>query len=119
VRDGDPNTLWRTDRYNTVAFGGLKAGVGVIVELSADADIRRVRVSSPTTGWSGQVYVAGAGGAGTLAEWGEAATPVQEGIAGSATFELDSPKRGRAVLVWFTRLGDDRRVEVAEITVES
>ena len=118
VRDGNPDTTWRTDRYNTREFGGLKDGVGVILDLGADVDVRRVKVSSPTSGWNGTVYVGGAADAGALADWGEPSAPVQEGVAGSATFDLESGTRGRAVLVWFTRLGDDSRVTVAEITVE-
>ncbi len=118
VRDGDPATSWRTDRYNTREFGGLKEGVGVIVELATpDRVVRRIKVSSPTSGWNARLYVAGTGGA-ALDDWGEVASE-QSDIAGSATFDLgDDGRRGGAVLVWITRLGDDSRVTIAEVTVE-
>ncbi len=116
VWDGDPATSWRTDRYNTREFGGLKDGVGIVVELPDDTNVRRVRVSSPTSGWSGQVYVADAAGA-ALADWGGAAADESD-VEGTVTFDLGGGRRGRAVLVWFTRLGADERVTVDEITVE-
>jgi serine/threonine-protein kinase len=117
VSDGDPATTWRTDQYNTREFGSLTEGLGVVVELSAATDVRRVRVSSPTSGWNARLYVADGAGA-ALADWGQPAAE-QSDIDGTATFELPGDgRRGRALLVWITRLGDDRRVTIAEITVE-
>lgn len=113
--DGNPTTLWSTVGYRNQEFGGLKKGVGLILELTAKEKVRAVRVSGPTSGWSGAVYVADAPGA-TLAEWGR---PRQElvDISGSATFEFEAAE-GQAVLVWITRLGAGNRVEIAEIAVE-
>ena len=118
VSDGNPDSVWATDRYNTREFGALKPGVGVILDLGAETGVRRVRVSSPTSGWNGQVHVGGSLDARAFGDWGPVVGSPQEGVTGSAVFELPAGTRGRAVLVWFTRLGDDRRVEVAEITVE-
>ena len=113
--DGNPATLWSTVGYRNQEFGGLKKGVGLILELSTKEKVRAVKVSGPTSGWSGAVYVADRPGA-SLAEWGP---PRQEraDIAGSATFEFEAVE-GQAVLVWITRLGAGNRVEIAEITVE-
>ncbi|MBW3614130.1 MAG: protein kinase [Actinobacteria bacterium] len=115
VTDGDPNTSWSTVRYDTREFGGLKEGVGLSIELPEPTEVRRVRVSSPTTGWNARVYVAPRPGS-LLADWG---SPVaqQQGIRGSAEFDLDGAQ-GKAVLIWITRLGDNGRVEVAEVTIE-
>jgi serine/threonine-protein kinase len=116
VMDGDPGTEWRTDRYNTQEFGGLKDGVGIVVRLAEASTVRRVKVSSPTSGWSAQVFVA-SGDPGQLAGWGAAAADASD-IGGTATFDLGDGRKGDAVLVWITRLGADRRVNIAEITVE-
>ncbi len=118
VLDGDPSTTWRTDRYNTRAFGGLKNGLGIIVDLGADADVRRVKVASDTTGWSARIYV-GTGDATDLAGWGEAVAE-HGNIDGNATFELgEKGHNGRSVLVWLTKLGEDNRVTISAITVEA
>jgi serine/threonine-protein kinase len=116
VLDADDATTWKTDRYKTREFGGLKDGVGVVVQLGADADVRRVRVTSTTKGWSGRVYVADAD-RDDLAGWGEPAA-TEDDVAGTATFDLGDGRKGRAVLVWLTRLGEDNRVTIGEITVE-
>jgi serine/threonine-protein kinase len=117
VLDADPASTWRTDRYNTREFGGLKDGVGVIVQLQGSHDVKKVRVASPTKGWSGRIYVAGDGGAPELSGWGDPVAQ-DDDIDGDTTFDLGDGKRGGAVLVWVTRLGDDGRVAIGEITVE-
>ncbi len=116
VTDGDPNTSWSTVRYETREFGGLKEGVGLWVELPEQVKVRRVRVSSPTTGWDARLYVAPRPTS-RLVDWG---SPVarQQSIRGSADFDVGGAD-GKAVLLWITRLGDNGRVEVAEVTIEA
>jgi serine/threonine-protein kinase len=113
--DGKTDTSWATNEYKSRAFGGLKSGVGLSLELAEPVNVREVKVSSPSSGWDAAVYVADRPGA-TLADWGE---PVQrlQGIAGTADFTFDA-KHGQAVLLWITKLGADNRVEVPEIAVE-
>ncbi len=117
VLDGDPATTWRTERYNTRAFGGLKSGVGLVVAVDEVADLHELEVRSPTRGWAAEVYVSTTGGS-VLSDWG---TPVdrQDGIPGDTTFDLGG-QEGAMVLLWITDLGDgDPRVaaEVAEVVV--
>jgi serine/threonine-protein kinase len=114
VFDQDPGTQWSTDRYTSPDFGRLKKGVGLVVELASTAKLAGLKVTSPSSGWSAQVYVAAAPGA-TLADWG-APVETREGIAGTAEFDL-AGREGGAVLLWITRLGDDNRFEIAEVTV--
>jgi serine/threonine protein kinase len=114
IADGNPSTSWSTDRYNSQDFGRLKKGVGVVLQLASSAKLSTLSVSSPSSGWSAQVYLAD-GPKQSLAEWGSPAAS-QDGIGGSATFDL-SGKEGAAVLLWITKLGADNRVEIAEVTV--
>jgi serine/threonine-protein kinase len=116
VLDADDGTTWRTDRYTTREFGGLKDGVGVVVQLRSAADVRRVRVTSTTKGWSGRDDVADAD-ADDLGGWGEPAAS-EDDVDGTATFDLGDGRKGGVVLVWLTRLGVDNRVTIGEITVE-
>jgi serine/threonine-protein kinase len=113
--DANPSTTWSTDRYNNREFGGLKEGVGLILELQEAEDLRHVRVSSGSSGWSARVYVADRAGT-TLAEWGEADASLDD-ISGTADFSLDGV-RGQAILIWITRLAADNRVEIAEVAVD-
>ena len=113
--DGNPATRWTTDRYSTRAFGALKRGVGLRVELSQTRKLHRLKVSSPTTGWDAEVFV-GAGGD-TLASWGAPVGTIS-GASGSADLDLRG-REGDAVLLWITKLGDDNRVEIAELVVEA
>ena len=110
--DGNPATSWATDRYNTRAFGGLKPGVGLVLQLGQPVDLAGLRITSATSEWAASVYVADRP-AGDLSGWG---SPVaeQSGIDGDVQFDLGG-QRGSAVLVWITDPGTANRAEVAEV----
>ena len=112
--DANPATSWNSDRYNTRAFGGLKPGVGLILELGEAADLGDLRVTSATSGWSASVFVADRA-AGELAGWGEAVASKSD-INGDTAFALGG-EGGAAVLLWITDPGTANRVEVAELTL--
>jgi putative peptidoglycan lipid II flippase len=42
--DGDPTTAWETERYATPELGGLKPGVGLLVDLGAPTPITTVEL---------------------------------------------------------------------------
>ena len=42
VFDGDPNTAWMSEGYKTPNLGGLKPGVGVIVDLGPNVTPKHV-----------------------------------------------------------------------------
>jgi hypothetical protein len=42
--DGDPTTAWLTDGYGSAAFGGLKKGVGLLVDLGRPTAVSSVQV---------------------------------------------------------------------------
>jgi hypothetical protein len=44
--DGDEATVWRTERYRSAAFGGLKDGVGLLVDLGAPTAVTSVELST-------------------------------------------------------------------------
>jgi hypothetical protein len=117
--DGDPDTSWTTEGYNTRAFGNLKPGVGLYVELDGLHAIDTIEIDSPTVGWSVEIYVA-AEPAATLDGWG---VPVGRGdnlSEGAPPLTLDDGAEGAAVLVWITDLGDadpQVRATIAELTI--
>lgn len=114
--DGDPVTAWKSDRYRSEAFGGLKKGLGLILTLDRQQSLDTLVVRSPSAGWAASIYLAAEPGK-QLADWG---SPVatQQGTDGDATFDLAGKKAG-SVLLWITDPGRDRRIEVAEVTLSS
>ncbi len=44
--DSDPGTAWRSSRYKTQLFGGLKDGLGIAVQLEEPAPVTEVTVDS-------------------------------------------------------------------------
>ncbi|MGH9154289.1 MAG: protein kinase domain-containing protein [Acidimicrobiales bacterium] len=115
VIDGNPSTVWATEKYDARPFGGLKNGVGLVIGLARPTEVVGVDVASPTRGWTAEVYVADSARA-TLAEWGRPVATSSGAISGDTSFEFDGRRAG-AVLVWITDTGADRRVEVSEVSV--
>jgi hypothetical protein len=50
VVDGNGNTGWETAQYNQAKFGGLKPGMGVLINLGKPTDVEAVRVVVGQTG---------------------------------------------------------------------
>jgi tRNA A-37 threonylcarbamoyl transferase component Bud32 len=121
--DGNPSTFWETEGYNDPAIV-IKPGVGLYVTLSASADLASVAVTSQTDGWSAAIYVVDGAPPPDLAGWGDPVVK-KDGIdPGTTTFDLGG-KKGSAVLVWITHLGNgspgDRgrpHGQIAEVTVK-
>lgn len=99
--DDDPSTAWYTSRYQgSPEFGGLKKGVGLLVDLGQPERIRQVRVSLTAPGAALSVYAADsldiqpatAAPAGRLPDAGQ-----------QATISVDSAPR-RYWLLWITKL---------------
>src|SRR5205823_4205154 len=95
--DGNPATFWETETYKGPHFADIKPGVGLVLTLAGRTTVHQLRVTTPTTGWAVQVFVADTPRS-RLADWG---APVAErsGIDGDATFDLGG-RAGGAVLLW-------------------
>jgi serine/threonine-protein kinase len=103
--DGNPSTAWTTDRYFGPRFAGLRPhGFGLAIALDGRHKLHQLAVTSPTQGWSAQVYVAdGIPARPSLAPWGPAVDSKQT-IEGSTTFNLGG-REGTYVLLWLTDTG--------------
>lgn len=122
--DGDPATSWTTSTYfNDPALGGLKEGVGLVVDLGSEEQPTSVTVRFRGSPTSFEVYAAAAGVT-TVPQ-----TRDQLVLVGSRTdaperarVELDPRPKTRYLLVWLTELppvSGGFRGEIAEITVRS
>ncbi len=69
LTDDDPATVWRTDRYANAEFGGLKTGVGLVLDLGAPTTVTQLELLTPTPGISYEVYVADEPSLDSLASW--------------------------------------------------
>jgi hypothetical protein len=105
IRDGDPDTAWRTEGYNDRDITRLKPGVGIILTLESAATLETLELVSPTNDWRAVIYVADAART-TLAEWGDPVVTTDPLPAGTNRIDLDGA-RGGAVLVWIVDRGDE------------
>jgi hypothetical protein len=105
--DGDPATAWDTENYDTAQFGGLKSGVGLLVDLGEPVTVRQVELGlRPGTGVELR-----AGPPDAAAPPGSADDlPVVATVADTeavARLVPDAPVTTRFLLVWITRLPPD------------
>ena len=116
--DEDPETIWYSETYANRSMGGLKDGVGVVIELRKPYELQRVAIETANTGWSGEIFVADSPQS-ALAAWGASVGSITSSQ-GNATVDLTG-LTGGAVLVWFTDLGDKPppgiRMEISGIEV--
>jgi serine/threonine-protein kinase len=119
--DGKPDTFWQTEGYNNPAIQ-TKPGVGLYVTLKASSTLKTLKVTSATSGYAVQIYVADSPKP-DLAGWGQPVTEKSGVSSGTTTFDLGG-RKGAAVLIWFTNLGDGAGDEagrthgrIAEISV--
>jgi cytoskeletal protein RodZ len=97
------STGWRSDWYTTAAFGNLKPGTGLLLDLG-----RRVTINDA------QLDLGGFSGADLQLKAGNSASPAAlhevasaNGVSGRFTVNLKTPARAKYLLIWFTRLPSD------------
>ncbi len=114
--DGDTATAWSTESYSRPDFGGLKPGVGVILQLSGSHRLGELKVTSTSERWSAEVLVA-ASPQSTRAAWGAPVASKRSIGRGTTTFDLGD-RAGGAVLLWITDLGQgNSSVSIGELAL--
>ncbi len=99
--DGDPTTAWSTDGYSSASFGGLKPGVGLLVDLGRPTRLANVQVGLVTPGAAVELRSTDAAGDNadsftTVARQADAKQVV--------TLKPATAKPARYWLVWLTAL---------------
>jgi serine/threonine protein kinase len=116
--DGKPGTSWRTSTYfQNFGPGGIKSGVGLILDLGETHDVAQVDVTFVGAPTSFSLYVTAQAPTG-IQGLDAVLTDVADGPRARA--ELDQPATGRFVTLWLTSLPEVEggfRAEVAEVTV--
>jgi hypothetical protein len=104
--DGNPRSAWHSQFYvGDPAFGGLKQGSGLILDMGTKVHLASVQVTfGPVPGASVQIEVGNDNtrAPGTLSSF----TTVARGdnLGGTYTFQAHNAATGRYVLIWFTKL---------------
>ena len=105
--DGNADTSWSTESYGSADLG-TKPGVGIAWVVN-DALIERLELTSPSRGWSGDVYVLETQQ--DLANFdpnsGADARPIGPVTDDDTTVNLQG-RQGEVVLLWITDLGDPK-----------
>jgi hypothetical protein len=130
VVDGDLNTGWRTDRYNTPDFGGIKPGMGILINLGEPRRVDRVQVELASGGATADLRVGeadpGSSSAGDDQIY-QTYQPLGDPVASGTTivFNAFAPDETyQYLMVWFSELPPDPEtadrfgIEVQQITVE-
>jgi eukaryotic-like serine/threonine-protein kinase len=115
IWDNDVATVWSTELYRQRDVGGLKSGVGLVVDLGAPKNVERLEVITQDTDWSGQVYTSDSVPP-ELAGWGPARF-TGTGLGAQAQLDLQPGAKSQYVLLWITDLppGSPYRLRVAEV----
>ncbi len=115
--DGNPGTAWTTLFYTRPDCGGLKPGVGLVVDLGLTTQVGAVRLGLVGHGTS--VEILASTSLPTQAD--DAIAVARADNAGEfVTLPLDPPVRARYLVIWLTRLPADiggYRGGVSEIQV--
>jgi protein kinase-like protein len=119
VLDGDPSTVWTTKTYfDPFGPGGLKEGVGLLLDLGGTKTVSEVAVSLQGSGTDVQVRVADSRGA-QASDYRTVAQASNK--TGLARLRPDQPVSARYVLIWLTSLppvdGSNYRGGVSEVEV--
>lgn len=104
--DGNPKTAWHSQYYfNNPAFGGLKQGSGLILDMGTKVHLSSVQVTfGPLPGASVNIEVGNSNvrDPGTLSAFTTVAQA--DNVSNTYTFQARGTATGRYVLIWFTKL---------------
>jgi eukaryotic-like serine/threonine-protein kinase len=129
VVDGDTNTAWETQHYQGNAkFGGIKPGMGVLIDLGAARHVETVKVDLSAAGASAEVRAgttdpgsSRAGDQQVLNTYRLVGQPVIDGGTTMAFGSFDPDKTYRYLLVWITSMPKDEtgeyQIGIQEIVV--
>lgn len=101
--DGDPTTFWLTQQYKTRAFGQLKEGVGLVIELESPRDLTELRVLANRVDWAVSIYEADAPSP-ALDGWQQPLASFT-GLPEQAVLDIPDTPSVASLLFWVTDLG--------------
>jgi hypothetical protein len=111
--DGDPATFWETERYRSVNFGGLKSGVGIVLDAGEPVQPREIVVVTDTPGFVAEIK------AGAAPRPPFAVVSSSRTVQTRTTLPLALTQPQQYFLLWITRLAPGyERTHVNEVSAE-
>jgi eukaryotic-like serine/threonine-protein kinase len=106
--DGDPATGWTTEHYASQDFGGLKDGVGLVVDAGRVAPLKQLVVTSDTPGFTARVQ-AGDSSTGPFTD-----DSASRGVGNRTTLTLQG-QDARYYVIWITQLPPGNQARINEV----
>jgi eukaryotic-like serine/threonine-protein kinase len=106
--DGNPSTAWYTEHYASAAFGGLKDGLGLVVNAGRAVKLGKLTVSTSTPGFTAKIL------AGRSPSSGFQTDSASQTVSGTTTFTL-SGKKAQYYVVWITQLPPGGSAKIEEV----
>ena len=107
--DGDEATFWATETYDSPAFGGLKSGVGLVLDAGGSVKLGSLTVTTDTPGYTAKI-LAGDSQSGPFSDDSSSET-----VGDSTTFHLNGAT-AHYYVVWITALPPGDVAHVNEAT---
>jgi hypothetical protein len=106
--DGNGKSAWATAYYfGTPAFGGLKTGTGLLINMGQEVKLSQVEVTFGPGVTKAEIYLGNSGPSLATSRTALSAFTLVSGQAsatGDHTFQVSSTATGRYVLIWLTSL---------------
>jgi hypothetical protein len=100
--DSNPTgTAWTTEHYDTEDFGGLKEGVGLVVDTDRTVSAASIEIRTETPGWDAEIYEASGAPPDSLEGWGAPVATVKNG-GGNEPVRLPA-RSAQSFLIWITK----------------
>jgi serine/threonine-protein kinase len=109
--DGDSSTYWMTESYGNQDFGGLKDGVGLVLDAGGPVKLTQLTVKTPTPGFTAEIQ------SGNSSTGGFTVDSSSQPVNGTTTFTLNG-QTARYYVVWVTQLPPVLRAEISEVTAK-
>jgi eukaryotic-like serine/threonine-protein kinase len=96
--DSSKSSYWTTQHYNSATYGGLRSGIGLVLDMGKTVTVSDVKVLMATNGSPGTVEL-------HIGDSPNSSTPQITSGDATGSFELDGKQaKGRYVTLWFTKL---------------
>ena len=110
--DGNASTVWMTESYGNQDFGGLKDGLGLVLDAGRSMKLAQLTVRTPTPGFRAEIQ------SGDSSTGGFTADSSAKTVNATTTFTLNG-QTARYYVVWITQLPPGLRAEISEVTAKS
>lgn len=107
--DGNPSTFWKTQHYDSAAFGGLMPGLGLVVDTGGAVKLKTLTVSTDTPGFTASIK-AGNSSRGPFTNDSSTQT-----VGARTTFQLNGTT-AQYYVVWITMLPPGGSAHINEIS---